>query len=120
MFIAYTHDGQRAVDLELGVCVRYANAFHYDGEVIAGKSIAAPLREETECGDQEKPVAVALGLEEVEVAGGLLVEVLEAQSFLDLGILEQNCLALLVAICMIFPRSISSCRIVFVNLVTYT
>jgi len=56
------------------------------------------LREETESADEEEPVAVTLGAEEVEVAALLLELVLEADSLLDLSVLEEDSLVSLIAV----------------------
>lgn len=71
-------NGKTTVDTELGVSVCDTNGFVDIGGVVGDKTVARPLGEETERCEEHEPVPVALGLEEVEVGGGLLVLELEA------------------------------------------
>jgi hypothetical protein len=81
-------NGKTTVDTELSVTVGYTDRVVDISGVVGGETVARPLGEETERRKEHKPVPVALGLEEVEVGRSLLVLELEAESLLDLGVLE--------------------------------
>lgn len=62
-------DVQDTVDLELHVGVLDADAVEHTGDVVRDETVAGPLGEQTSREQDKKPVAVALGLEELEPAG---------------------------------------------------
>lgn len=76
-----------AVDAELRVGICQADVVHDVLEVVGNQAVAAPLTEETNGGDDGDSLAVALGLEEVGPAGGVLLFV-EVDGRADLGIFE--------------------------------
>ena len=65
------------------------------------------MREETERADEEEPVTVTLGAEEVEVAALLLELVLEPKGLLDLGILEEDGLVGLIAVGVVCRQTLA-------------
>jgi hypothetical protein len=72
----------------LSVGIGNANTLVNVGGVVRGKTVAGPLREQTERRKEHKPVPVALGLEEIEVGRALLVLEFQAEGLLDLGVLK--------------------------------
>ena len=75
-------DVKNTVDLELHIGIRDTDSVENTRDVITDETVARPLREET-CGDQDdEPVAVALGLEDLEPTS-LLQLLLNSDGLLD-------------------------------------
>ena len=83
-------DCKTTVKAKLSISVLDIDAVVDVGGVVGNETVAGPLGEQTEGSEEQEPVPVALGLEEVKVTGGLAVEELEAKGLLDLGVLELN------------------------------
>jgi hypothetical protein len=81
-------NGKTTVDTKLSVTVGYTDRVVDISGVVRGKTVARPLREETERREEHEPVPVALGLEEIEVGRSLLVLEFETESLLDLGVFK--------------------------------
>ena len=65
------------------------------------------MREETERADEEEPVTVTLGAEEVEIAALLLELVLEAKGLLNLGVFKENGLVGLIAVGVVCRQTLA-------------
>lgn len=89
---AHRHDQRPdhlpAVEAQLRVGVGDANRLVDVGRVVRHQAVAGPLREQAQRRHQEEAVSVAPGFGEVEVAGGLLREELEAQGLANLGVFK--------------------------------
>lgn len=90
-------DLQATVDDELDVAVRDPYAVEDDVEVVRDKTVAGPLGEETEGEQDEEPVAVTLGLDELAPAVALEF-LLELDGVLDLLELDLHDLIVEVAV----------------------
>jgi hypothetical protein len=90
-------NGLAGGDAELGVLVGDAGALVDGVHVVGEQSVTRVLRDDTERDDDGQPPAVALGAEEVEVAGGLVGILLDADGLPDLAVLELDCGVVLVA-----------------------
>jgi hypothetical protein len=101
-------DGKTTVETKLSVGIGDTNALVDVGGVVRCKTVAGPLREQTERREEHKPVPVALGLEEVEVGGSLLVLELQAERLLDLGVLELDSGVVDVAVGVVFGEHVES------------
>jgi hypothetical protein len=80
--------GKTTVDAELSVRICYADGVVDVGGVVGDETVAGPLREQTERNEEQEPVPVALGLEEIKIGGRLLELELETEGLLDLSVLE--------------------------------
>jgi hypothetical protein len=60
-------DGKTTVKTKLGITVKDTDTLVDIGGVVGHKTVAGPLGEQTEGSEEQEPVPVALGLEEVEV-----------------------------------------------------
>lgn len=74
--------------------------------IVGDDGVSRPLGEETEGEEDGKTIAVATGLEEVEVAGVLVVLVLHADGLLDLAELELNERVVLVAVGVVLGEDV--------------
>jgi hypothetical protein len=83
-------DCKTAVETKLSVTVCNTDTLVNVGGVVGDEAVAGPLGEQTEGSEEQEPVPVALGLEEVEVGRALAVEEFKTEGLLDLGILELN------------------------------
>lgn len=90
-----------AVDAELRVGICQADVIHDVFEVVGNQAIAAPLTEEANGGDNCDSLAVALGLEEVGPAGGILLLV-EVDGCADFSVFELNEFVVLVSFAVPF------------------
>jgi hypothetical protein len=97
---------EATVDAELGVRVGYTDGVVDVGGVVGDETVAGPLGEETERAEEQEPVPVALGLEEVEVRRRLLVLEFQTEGLLDLGILELHCRVVDVAIRVVLAEDV--------------
>jgi hypothetical protein len=69
-------DSQAAVDFQLRFLVRDSHLVEYFGQVVRDDGVAGPLREESECNEDQETMAIALGLQEFKdaVLGVLFLE----------------------------------------------
>jgi hypothetical protein len=95
----HVQDLQTSVNNELDVAVRDSDIVENDVQVVADKTVARPLREETERQEDDEPVAVALGLEELEPAVAFEL-LLQLDSVLNLLELDLHNLRLEIAVCV--------------------
>lgn len=64
----HVHDLNATIDEQLGVVIRDANIRQNDVQVVRGQAVSRPLREETECEQNQESAAVALALDEYQPA----------------------------------------------------
>lgn len=84
------------VDSKLCLGIREADVVHHVLQVIRDKTIAAPLAEETNSSDDDNPLAVAFGLQEVRPVGSVLLFV-DGNGSAHFGVFELNKLVVLVS-----------------------
>lgn len=80
-------DVEDTVDLELHIGIGDANALENTRDVVRNETVARPLREETSRNQDDEPVTVALGLEDLEPAS-LLSLLLDGECLPDLLVFQ--------------------------------
>jgi hypothetical protein len=108
-------NGQAAVHTELSVAISNADRLVHIGGIVRDETVAGPLREETKRSNEQKSVAVAAGLEEVEVAAGLLVLEFETDGLLDLVVLELDGRVVDVAVGVVLSKNVESLFVAFLG-----
>lgn len=101
-------DGETAVETKLGIGISYANALEDLLGVVGDKTVTRALGEDTEGGKKHQPVPVALGLQEIEVGGSLLVHELQAEGLLDFLVFELDGGVVSIAVGMVFGQDSES------------
>jgi hypothetical protein len=96
-------DIQNSVDDKLSVLVGDTDIGEYTIDVVGHESISRPLGEETSRKQNEKPVAVALGLEQLEPTS-LFCLLLDSNSLSDLIVFKLNNLVIGI------PLSVDLCK----------
>lgn len=80
-------DVENTVDLELHIGVRNTDGVENTRDVVTDETVARPLGEETSGDQDDEPVAVALGLEDLEPTS-LLQLLLDSDGLLDFLVLQ--------------------------------
>ncbi len=93
--------GLATVKWNLLVLVRDAHGVVDQIHIVAEEGIAAVLGDYTEGDEEHEPVAVAFGLKEVEIAAGLFVFKLQAESLLDFTVFELDGWVHCIAVCVV-------------------
>lgn len=99
-------NGKATVHAELGVAISDTNRLVHVRGIVGDETVSGPLGEETEGSEEEETVPVAASLEEIEIAGSLLVLVFQTESLFDLVVFELHGGVVVVAVGVVLAEDV--------------